>query len=656
MTLRAAALGAIVLGVLVPAVLLLVIDNRLARQTQEPLIKRSRDSTMALATEALTEPLWTLNEPGMQAALDTIMQQPQVCAVELRESREGAPLRGANRCDRTMRTVERIVPIAFEGRHLGELRVRLDDGELDKLLADRQGKVLWLVMAQVMAALVILAAVLYLRFLRPLDRLKRQAAAIGERQPYRAVAWPLQDELGVLGQQLNFVHERLDGLFGEVERKNLELRQLALYDSLTGLPNRALFKDLFAHFASLSRRGGQAMAVLFVDLDRFKTVNDALGHAAGDALLIDTARRLTRTLRGSDVVCRQSGDEFLVLLTESLTWETVVTACGRILQCLGDASSVDGADLHGVPITASIGIALYPQDGDDFDTLVRHADMAMYQSKQQGRGRFSFFHPALNERVQGRAGMERELAHAIARSEFVMHYQPIVDAGSGQLSGCEALLRWNHPQRGLLAPGAFIAVAEDCGLIREIGTWTLEAVCEQIRRWKDLGLQAVPVAINVSALQFRDQRLLNNLQSSMLRHRVLNGEIEFELTESVLMHDTEATQRIVSRLRAMGVRLAVDDFGTGYSSLSYLKRLRPDKLKIDRSFVADVCQDREDQVLVEVIVRMARSFDIEVVAEGVETEAQRDLLATLGCERLQGYLLGRPADAESLAKRLPALA
>jgi EAL domain-containing protein (putative c-di-GMP-specific phosphodiesterase class I) len=299
-------------------------------------------------------------------------------------------------------------------------------------------------------------------------------------------------------------------------------------------------------------------------------------------------------------------------------------------------------------VSASIGISLFPGDADDFEALARCADLAMYKSKDMGKGRYSFYQPDLDIAFRSRLELERELLQGIANHELLLHYQPVFDMQSGRLVGCEALVRWLHPQRGLLMPGTFIQTAEETGLIRELGLWTLDAACAQLASWKAAGLHPGRIAVNVSALQFRDQRLPQVLQSALQTYDIQPGELELELTESTLMADTEAAQATVASLRELGVALAIDDFGTGYSSLSYIKRLRPDKLKIDRSFVKDLPADADDRALTEAIVSIAQALSITVVAEGVETPEQRDYLLGLGCRLQQGYLLGRPMAAEHL--------
>jgi len=666
LSIRNTVLLAIVLGVLVPALALLAIDGALSRRTHEPLVQRNRDAVMLLGADVLAEPLWTVNEVALRQGVDTLLRENNVCAAEVAEVKSGPRPLGvaARRCASSVRLAMRETPVLQEGRTIGRLRVWFDDSEIERLLAERRSTVLWLVVAQVVFGALVLLGVLSLRLLRPIARLKDQASAIAARTPSPALVWRRRDELGQLGQHLNEVRARIDGLFDELERKNAQLRKMAMYDHLTGLPNRTLFRELFQHEAAVAKRGKRAMALLFIDLDRFKNVNDSMGHAVGDELLLGTSQRLLQALRQSDLVCRHSGDEFLVLLRDADPWDMVAGMADRLLRIIetplplgrhADATLRSRASFNGIvdrgayeaQVSASIGIALYPRDGEDFDTLVRHADLAMYKSKQLGRARYSFFHAELNDTMIARVELERELAVAVAHGELVLHYQPVVNALSGRLHGCEALVRWQHPRRGLLMPGDFIGVAEDSGLIRELGAWTIDAACAQLARWKAAHRHPGRMAVNVSALQFRDQRLLETVQRALREHDIAPGELEIELTESALMSDTEATQRTVASLRELGVGLAVDDFGTGYSSLAYLKRLHPDKVKIDRSFVHDLGAGGDDMALVQAIIRLGQALDFMVVAEGVETSAQRELLLANGCHLLQGYRFARPMATEA---------
>jgi len=649
LSIRATVLAAIVFGMVLPALVVLGADNYVSRAAHEPLVQRNRAAVLVLATAVVTEPAWTLSEEGLQAAAQRILDEPSVCAVEVRDLQptQGPLAISAQRCAPGLPVVVRDAPVLHEGQLVANLRLSFDATEIDQLVAQRQGIMWWLVAAQVVVGVVVLLGVLSLRLLRPIHRLKQQASTLAARETMPALVWRQRDELGQLGQHLNTVRARIQELFEELEAKNSQLSKMAMYDHLTGLPNRTLFRELFQHEAAVARRQNDSCALLFIDLDRFKAVNDSMGHAAGDELLLGISQRLTATLRESDIVCRVSGDEFLVLLTQAGQGEQVSITVERLLRAIQAPMLLPRA-ASTAQVSASIGIALYPADGDDFETLARCADLAMYKSKDMGKGRYCFYQPDLDIALRSRLELERELRQAIANHELLLHYQPVFDMRSARLVGCEALVRWLHPQRGLLMPGTFIQTAEETGLIRELGLWTLDAACAQLASWKAAGLHPGRVAVNVSALQFRDQRLPQVLHTAMQTYDIQPGELELELTESTLMSDTETAQATVASLRELGVALAIDDFGTGYSSLSYIKRLRPDKLKIDRSFVKDLPTDADDRALTEAIVSIAQALSITVVAEGVETAVQRDYLLGLGCSLQQGYLLGRPMAADRL--------
>jgi diguanylate cyclase (GGDEF)-like protein len=439
------------------------------------------------------------------------------------------------------------------------------------------------------------------------------------------------------------VHAHIDVLFGQLEAQKAELEKVALHDTLTGLPNRALFRELTRSAVAAAQRDGGRLALLFIDLDRFKAVNDSCGHAAGDALLVALSERLKAVVRAADVVCRHSGDEFTVLLRDASQWSEVASTADRLLKEIEKPVALGTAE---VGVSASIGVALYPEDALDHETLVRHADTAMYAAKNLGGARCSFFRSEFNVHIMASQQLEQELRHALTHDEFVLHYQPQVDAVSGELLGCEALIRWMHPRRGMVPPLDFIGVAEQCGLIGDVGTWAIRSACAQIARWKKAGVRFGSVAVNISALEFRNHRLVDTLTGAMAQFGVHPHELEIELTESVLMTDTDTTRLIVARLHALGLPLAVDDFGTGYSSLAYLKHLRPSKIKIDRSFIRDLPGNEDDRVIVQAIVQLAATLGIRVVAEGVENGAQRDYLQRTGCGLLQGYLISRPQPAE----------
>jgi diguanylate cyclase (GGDEF)-like protein/PAS domain S-box-containing protein len=417
----------------------------------------------------------------------------------------------------------------------------------------------------------------------------------------------------------------------------LQMAHLAQHDFLTGLPNRMFIEDRIAQAITLAGRSAGNAAVIFLDLDGFKRINDSLGHATGDKLLRSVTGRLLSCVRGSDTVSRQGGDEFIVLLSEVANTEDPAICARRILAAMSVPHSIDGHDLH---ITASVGVSVFPDDGLDTESLIRHADIAMYQAKANGRNGFQFFEPTMNVRVGERHALEADLRHAVDRHELELHYQPTVSLQTGEVTGAEALLRWNHPVRGLIPPAQFIPVAEDSGLIVPIGRWVLREACAQSRAWCNAGLPPVPMAVNVSALEFRSKQFLQDIMD-VLEETGLNAKcLELELTETVLMKNAGATEAILNHLRECGVRLAVDDFGTGYSSLSYLTRFPITTLKIDQSFTRQIASGQT--AIVTAIIAMGRSLGLRIVAEGVETEKELQFLQDHKCDEAQGYYFSKP--------------
>jgi len=652
LSLRQLILLAVLVGIAAPALVVLMLSDRLTRSSVEPILASQRSAVLSLASTSLVDPLWVLDESATKRAIDQLLADASVCSVSLMEERPGAQEIKSAKCSQGWPTVDMAAGIKRDGVVLGTLTVAFDDGATDKLVRERQQQIVAIVAFQVVLGGGVILVVLYSRLIRPIDRLKRQASAIAAREPHEQGDWQRGDELGELGKHLNHAGEQIDSLLADMEAKNTQLRQMAMYDHLTQLPNRTLFREVFTHEAAFARRHRHLMALLFVDLDRFKAINDTLGHAAGDRLLLVVSERLRAAVRGSDLVCRISGDEFLLLLRDAHSADMVQATVQRMLDSVSEALELQGGQQ--AQVTASVGVALFPQDGEDFDELVRHADMAMYQAKQDGRARYAFYEAHLDAALAERMELERELAEAIRGNQLVLHYQPIVDAATGVVRAVEALVRWQHPTRGLLYPGAFIQVAEESGQIRELGAWTLEAACQQLSRWKSQGRHPGSVAVNLSASHFRDQRLPEQLQELIQVHALAAGELTIELTESTVMSDSEASMKTIHALRDLGIELAVDDFGTGYSSLAYLKLLRPKKLKIDRSFVRDVPGDHDDCVLVRAVLGLAHALDIEVVAEGVETEVQRQFLLSEACTLQQGYLYSKPIPAGDLALRLNA--
>jgi diguanylate cyclase (GGDEF)-like protein/PAS domain S-box-containing protein len=428
-----------------------------------------------------------------------------------------------------------------------------------------------------------------------------------------------------------------------------KMTHLAQHDFLTNLPNRVLLKDRIAQAIALANRNGAQLAILFLDLDNFKHINDSLGHAAGDLLLQSVTRRLIGCVRASDTVSRQGGDEFVILLSESGCEDNVVSTADKILSTLTLGHHVGDEQLH---VTTSIGISVYPADGEDAETLIKNADTAMYYAKEKGRNNYQFFRNEMNIRAVERQLIEANLRNAIEKNEFVLHYQPKVNLDSDKVTGAEALLRWMHPEWGMVLPERFMATAEDCGLIVPIGRWVLREACSQARRWIVDGLAPVSIAVNISAVEFRHMHFLEGVRS-ILRETGLEGRhLELEITESVLMHDAQASAIILQDLKDMGVHLAVDDFGTGYSSLSYLEQFPIDVLKIDQSFVRGIFANTDNGIIVGAVINMGNSLKLRVIAEGIENQTQLSFLKTLNCEEGQGNFFSRPLTADQFSQLL----
>jgi diguanylate cyclase (GGDEF)-like protein/PAS domain S-box-containing protein len=428
-----------------------------------------------------------------------------------------------------------------------------------------------------------------------------------------------------------------------------QITHSAEHDFLTGLPNRMLLNDRISQAIASARRHTKQVAVLFLDLDGFKHINDSLGHPVGDKLLQSIATRLVSSVRGADTVSRQGGDEFVVLLPDLQQPEDAAVMAVRILR---DVAAPHLIDLHDLYVTTSIGVSVFPDDGADAETLIKNADTAMYQAKENGRQSVQFFKPAMNARAVERQSIEESLRRALERREFTLHYQPKINIRTGAITGAEALIRWTHPSRGPLSPAVFIPIAEDSGLILPIGRWVMRRACEQARAWVEAGLRPTTMAVNVSALEFRDDDFLPNLFLILKESRLSPRTLEIELTESVLMKQVVSASLILQALRKSGVHVAIDDFGTGYSSLSYLRKLPIDTLKIDQSFVGQIVSGGDDAAIVTAVISMARSLKLRVVAEGVETFEALEFLHAHQCEEAQGYYFSRPVPAEQFAKLL----
>jgi diguanylate cyclase (GGDEF)-like protein/PAS domain S-box-containing protein len=451
------------------------------------------------------------------------------------------------------------------------------------------------------------------------------------------------------------IHDRAGRIIGAVivfhdvsaaRAMSAEMTHSAHHDVLTNLPNRLLLNDRISQMIALARRQKRPLAVMFLDLDGFKHINDSLGHAIGDRLLQSVSKRLTAGVRGSDTVSRQGGDEFVILLSEIAHPEDAARSARKILRSLNAGHQIGEHDLH---IDGSIGISLYPEDGDDAETLIQNADTAMYHAKESGRNNFQFFTGKMNLKAMERQSLECALRRALDREEFSLHYQPKVNLDTGEITGVEALIRWQHPDRGLILPGQFVPIAEDCGLILQIGHWVLREACRQSHEWVDAGLPSLSMAVNVSAVEFRDSGFVDHIRRIFSETGMEAKYLELELTEGVLMENAQSTARVLQEIKLMGVHLAVDDFGTGYSSLSYLRQFPIDVLKIDQSFIQQITTDTDDSTIVSAIISMGRSLKHLVIAEGIETPEQLAYLKAQGCPEGQGFLFSRPLAAAPFA-------
>ena len=437
----------------------------------------------------------------------------------------------------------------------------------------------------------------------------------------------------------------------ERKRTELELVRLAHFDQLTSLPNRTLLRERVDHAIARAMRGGSGVATLILDMDRFKEINDMLGHEIGDKLLVEAARRIRASVRDQDTVARLGGDEFAVVLEGVSEAKEVLPVIERIIASLGEVTQIDGREVNS---SISIGIAMYPENGNDLSELLRAADLAMYQAKSSGRGRYQFFADAMQEEAQSRHALEWALRRAVERNEFELVYQPQLCLRTGTVIGVEALLRWMSPTRGLLAPYHFIAGLEEFGLINQVGEWVLQTACEQIRRWQAKRFAPMRIAVNVSAQQFEDPMLIDKIRSALKETRLPPELLELELTESCLMSDPAQASALLREIRDVGVRIAIDDFGTGYSSLTYLNEFPLSALKIDKNFVQSVESNDRGGPISKMIIGLGQNLGLEVIAEGVETEAQLEYMREHGCDVAQGYLYARPESPEDLTPWLQA--
>ncbi len=437
----------------------------------------------------------------------------------------------------------------------------------------------------------------------------------------------------------------IQGIFWDITaRKSAEeqIEYLAHHDPLTDLPNWVLLRDRFLQAQGQAARSANRVAILFLDLDHFKLVNDTLGHPIGDRLLQAVAERLRHGVRETDTISRQGGDEFVIVLPELADPESAGSIAGKLMEQMHEPVRVNG---HRLNVTFSLGIALYPDDGEDFDTLMKKADTAMYSAKEAGRNTLRFFTAAMNVEAAARLKLQNRLQRALEKEELVLYYQPQFDLASGRILGAEALLRWRDPERGLVPPGEFIPVAEDTGLIGPIGEWVIGEACRELRRWHEAGATDLTMAVNLSPVQFRRSRLVEIAARALQENRLPAECLEFELTESLLIREDAAILETLTALKGLGVKLSIDDFGTGYSSLAYLKRFNVDKLKIDQSFIRELCSNPDDEAIVSAVITMARQLRLRTVAEGVENAEQATMLRRFDCDEVQGFLFGRPMPA-----------
>ncbi len=532
-----------------------------------------------------------------------------------------------------------------QGRHIAAVGIGLSADIID---AEASNAALFSISVGLLfltGAVVSLLAVLSVLVTKPLTRLLAVIQEMGDKKEVypRQVDIRSRDEIGQVATAFNMMTENL--CKATVTKEAYEHQ--ATHDSLTGLPNRTLLFDRLEQAILMARRHQNQAAVLFLDLDNFKVINDSLGHDLGDQALKTTAGRLADVVRSSDTVSRQAGDEFVMIISDLTDPENAAKVAGKVIERVSAPFVLGG---HDVRITCSIGISIYPKDGEDAPVLLKNADAALYRAKEQGKNGFQFFTAEMNARLFERMQVERQLRLALEKEEFALYYQPKVSLHTGRIVGMEALIRWRHPQKGIIGPDRFIPLAEETGLIEPIGEWVLKAACEQAKAWRKAGLPKLPVAVNVSARQFRLDALVKLVKSTVHNAGLEPNDIDIEVTESLLMLHTESVLSILRQLKDFGIGLNLDDFGTGYSSLSYLKRFPFDKLKLDISFVSNITSEPDSAAIAKAIIAMAHSLNLKVIAEGVETEGQMRYLHLHGCDEIQGYYYSRPLPASDFER------
>lgn len=540
-------------------------------------------------------------------------------------------------------------PIVHDRDKLGAIYIKADLSKIQITLLRYVGfGVLGLIGASILAWL--LGTRLQVIISHPIEQLATAMRAVSKERNYEhRVKMARKDELGSLIEDFNEMLGQIQFRDQELQHKQSRLDYLAHHDTLTGLPNRLLFYDRLSHAISKARRLKHPVALLFLDLDRFKNINDSLGHEVGDQVLRQVAKRLEALVRDSDTLARLGGDEFVIALEQTKEARDVTVVANKIIESLSAVLQVGPNELY---VTTSIGISLFPADGEDVEGLMKSADVAMYRAKECGRNLFQFFTMDMNEKVREALFMENNLRKALEKQEMALYYQPQIEMSSGKLIGMEALIRWHHPQLGIISPVKFIPMAEDTGLIIPIGKWVLDTACKQTQQWQEAGYPPCKVAVNISPKQFRHGDLVENVATALKDSGLAARFLELEITESVLMEDMEQSIATMEKLKSMGITLAIDDFGTGYSSLSCLSRFPLSKLKIDKSFVQDIAELSENNAIAEGIIALAKTLNLEVIAEGIEGERQMDFLQSKGCKQGQGYYFSRPMPADAFEQFL----
>lgn len=529
--------------------------------------------------------------------------------------------------------------IIVDGREIGKVVIQANlEGLIEKL------KLFFFLAAFVMLVVSLLAYMMSTKLQSlisvPIMNLAQTMKDVSQKKNYSIRSEKTSnDEIGVLIDGFNEMLQEIEERDETLKQRQDHLQRLAHFDSLTSLPNRALYCDRLSQTLLKAAREKQQVAVLFVDLDHFKDINDTLGHRTGDLLLKDVAVRLQKIIRASDTVARMGGDEFTIFQQDVKDSRNAGLVAKKIVESLSQPYLVEGREIF---ITASVGITMFPDDGATVDELLRNADTAMYYAKDSGKDMFKFFTQEMNVSVRDRLTLQNSLRRALERDEFILYYQPKMDIASRQVTGVEALLRWLHPQEGMILPGRFIPQAEETGLIIPIGEWVLRTACRQIKEWQAKGHPSIRIAVNVSASQFKRQNFAETVTGILEETGISPLFLELELTESAIMQNIDSSVEILNSLKAMGIQISIDDFGTGYSSLSYLRRFPIDYIKIDRSFIVNFTSNSDDRAIVTAIIAMARSLGLKIIAEGVETEEQLAILSELGCHEMQGYLYSKP--------------